>query len=106
MKRNFNIGTKNTITKEYGCTWKTTFILFIKYYWFYCYCWMATRKTSSGNVYHRGQVHKFNKKRPGTFSHITWVRENDARERTDFECRKFSKSSIVIQYIRLSHSFI
>jgi hypothetical protein len=38
-----DLGTKNTITKEYGCIRKTTFILFIEYYWFYCDGWMVTR---------------------------------------------------------------
>jgi magnesium-transporting ATPase (P-type) len=42
-----NTGTKNTITKEYGCIRKTTIILLIKHHWFYCYCWLVTRKTSS-----------------------------------------------------------
>jgi len=47
LKYKYILGTKNTITKKYGCIRKTIIILFIEYYWFYCYYWMVTRQTSS-----------------------------------------------------------
>lgn len=51
-----NLGTENTVAKEYGCIGQTAVILFSEYHRNNCHHRLGARTAYSGNVHHWCQV--------------------------------------------------